>query len=98
MGLGITNALVLEPAKVAMKTAISTKLLTYYDTLETIPSTKEEYAAKFAEVLADTIFDTLIPYISTNANITVVGGTVVTAVAGTVGTGAITVPPTTTIL
>jgi hypothetical protein len=95
MGLGITNALVLEPAKVAMKTAISTKLLTYYDTLETVPSTKEEYASKFAEVLADTIFDTLIPYISTHANITALGGVLPPA---PVNPTTITVTPTITLL
>ena len=95
MGLGITNALVLEPAKVAMKTAISTKLLTYYDTLETVPSTKEEYASKFAEVLADSIFDTLIPYIATNANITALGGVIPPA---PVNPTTITVSPTVTLL
>ena len=95
MGLGITNALVLEPAKVAMKSAISTKLLAYYDTLETIPSTKEEYASKFAEVLAESIFDTLIPYIATNANITAIGGVIPPA---PVNPTTITVSPTVTLL
>ena len=95
MGVGITNALVLEPAKTAMKSAISTKLLAYYDTLETVPSTKEEYASKFAEVLADSIFDTLIPYIATNANITALGGVIPPA---PVNPTTITVSPTVTLL
>ena len=92
MGLGITNALLLEAEKELMKPAIGTALKSFYATIADTPITGEEYADKFAEVLVDTMFDRIVTYISVNANVVVSSGiTACGAGAGTIASGAGTI-------
>ena len=70
MGLGITNVLLLDAEKELMKPAIGNALKLFYDKIKDDPITGDQYADKFAEVLVDTMFDRIINYVSTNANVT----------------------------
>ena len=93
-GLKVTSSLATEQS--AMKSAISTALVTYWDEMETksktsVPSTKQEYADEFAEVLAETMFPRILDYIIANAKFTA------TALGGVIATNTITVTPTVTV-
>ena len=77
MGVGITNAAVLEVEKALMKPAISNALITFYATLKDNPITGDQYAIEFADVLVDAMFDRIVTYVSTNALVT---GSIVPAV------------------
>ena len=71
MGVGITNTVVLTAEKELMKPAIGNALKSFYAGItKDDPITGDQYADKFAEVLVDTMFDRIINYVSTNANVT----------------------------
>ena len=70
MGVGITNAAVLEVEKTLMKPAISNALITFYATLKDNPITGDQYAIEFADVLVDAMFDRIVTYVATNALVT----------------------------
>ena len=76
MGVGITNAAVLEVEKALMKPAISNALIAFYATLEDTPITGDQYAIEFADVLVDAMFDRIVTYVAANANVTGTFGTV----------------------
>ena len=93
-GLKVTSSLATEQS--AMKSAISTALVTYWDEMETksktsTPSTKQEYADEFAEVLAETMFPRILDYVIANANFTA------TALGGVIAANTISVTPTVTV-
>ena len=70
MGVGITNTVVLTAEKELMKPAIGNALKLFYNKIKDDPISGDQYADKFAEVLVDTMFDRIINYVSTNANVT----------------------------
>ena len=81
MGVGITNTVVLEAEKLAMKPAISDALVIFWDSISTTAAdaaaagtsaqiTNKQYADEFAKILTDTMFDRIITYVSTNALVT----------------------------
>ena len=90
MGLGITNTALLEAEKLIMKPAISNALIAFYATLKDTPITGDQYAIEFADVLVDTMFDRIVTYIATNANVITTVNTIVaiTAPSAASGTGA----------
>ena len=96
MGVGITNAAVLEVEKTLMKPAISNALITLYATLKDNPITGDQYAIEFADVLVDAMFDRIVTYVATNALVTgsfIYGGPLPpgtgTGVAPTLNNGAV---------
>ena len=98
MGAGITIPLALEAEKLAMKAELGTALVTFWDSMTAAsatetPTTQQQYADEFARVLGDVMFDRIVTYVSTNANVVVSGGvTVCSAGPGTItsGVGSIT--------
>ena len=98
MGAGITIPLALEAEKLAMKSELGTALVTFWDSMTAAsatetPTTKQQYADEFARVLGDVMFDRIVTYVSTNANVVVSGGvTACGAGPGTItsGVGSIT--------
>ena len=106
MGVGLTAGAVpelvvgqpelLDAEKEAMKDEISAALITYWDEMKTksttsTPSTQQEYADEFAEVLAETMYPRILDYVIANANFTA------TTLGGVIATNTITVTPTVTV-
>ena len=80
MGVGITDSGVLGTEKLAMKLAISTDLVAFWDSMQkpvgSTMTTTQQYGDEFADVLVEKIFSRMITYIAANVNITALGGVI----------------------